>query len=98
PPALSRASDSPRAGQAVACASMPELPEVETTRRGVDPHVVGRRIVSLAMHEPRLRWRVPDSLPGEVSAARARFRHAAAAPRHVGKPARAAGGYATHHA
>ena len=51
---------------------MPELPEVETTRRGVDPHVVGRRIVSLAMHEPRLRWRVPDSLPGEVAGQRVR--------------------------
>jgi formamidopyrimidine-DNA glycosylase len=51
---------------------MPELPEVETTRRGVDPHVVGRRIVSLAVHEPRLRWRVPDSLPGEVAGQRVR--------------------------
>lgn len=45
---------------------MPELPEVETTRRGVDPHVVGRRIVTLAVHEPRLRWRVPDSLSADV--------------------------------
>lgn len=45
---------------------MPELPEVETTRRGVEPHVVGRRIVALAVHEPRLRWRVPDSLPADV--------------------------------
>src|SRR5690242_11481392 len=41
---------------------MPELPEVETTRRGVHPHVVGRKIVALAVHEPRLRWRVPDSV------------------------------------
>jgi len=49
---------------------MPELPEVETTRRGVDPHVVGRRIVALELHEPRLRWRVPDSLPGEVAGQR----------------------------
>src|ERR1043165_5168711 len=45
---------------------MPELPEVETPRRGVDPHVVGRKIVALAVHEPRLRWRVPDSLPAAV--------------------------------
>ena len=45
---------------------MPELPEVETTRRGVDPHVVGRKIVALAVHEPRLRWRVPDSLSTAV--------------------------------
>jgi len=42
---------------------MPELPEVETTRRGLEPHIVGRRIVRLAVHEPRLRWRIPDDLP-----------------------------------
>ncbi len=51
---------------------MPELPEVETTRRGIDPHVVGRRIIALAVHEPRLRWRVPDSLPAEVAGQRVR--------------------------
>src|SRR5215475_10435986 len=45
---------------------MPELPEVETTRRGIEPHAVGRRIVALAVHEPRLRWRIPDDLPGRV--------------------------------
>ena len=37
---------------------MPELPEVETTRRGIEPHVVGRRIIRLVVHEPRLRWPV----------------------------------------
>lgn len=46
---------------------MPELPEVETTRRGVEPHVVGRRIVELMLHEPRLRWRVPRSLPAKLA-------------------------------
>jgi len=51
---------------------MPELPEVETTRRGVDPHVVGRRILALAVHEPRLRWRVPDNLPDLVQGQRIR--------------------------
>src|SRR5438105_3252484 len=51
---------------------MPELPEVETTRRGVEPHVVGRKIVALTVHEPRLRWRVPDSLPAEVAGQRVR--------------------------
>lgn len=49
---------------------MPELPEVETTRRGIEPHVVDRRIVSLTLHEPRLRWRVPDSLPAQVEGQR----------------------------
>jgi len=49
---------------------MPELPEVETTRRGLEPHVAGRRIVALTMHEPRLRWRVPDDLPAKLAGQR----------------------------
>lgn len=49
---------------------MPELPEVETTRRGVAPHVVGRRIVELAVHEPRLRWPVARELPALVAGLR----------------------------
>ncbi len=52
---------------------MPELPEVETTRRGVEPHVVGRRIVELALHEPRLRWRVPGTLPAKLAGQRIRL-------------------------
>jgi len=49
---------------------MPELPEVETTRRGLEPHVVRRRIVRLEVHEPRLRWRVPDDLPAKLAGQR----------------------------
>lgn len=49
---------------------MPELPEVETTRRGLLPHVLGRRIVAVRVRQPRLRWRVPAALakllPGVV--------------------------------
>ncbi|MEM9173156.1 MAG: bifunctional DNA-formamidopyrimidine glycosylase/DNA-(apurinic or apyrimidinic site) lyase [Pseudomonadota bacterium] len=41
---------------------MPELPEVETTRRGVSPHVVGREIVDVIVRQPRLRWPVPKDL------------------------------------
>ena len=41
---------------------MPELPEVETTRRGLQPLVVGQTIRSLAVREPRLRWPVEPSL------------------------------------
>jgi formamidopyrimidine-DNA glycosylase len=37
---------------------VPELPEVETTRRGIEPHVVGRRINRLLVHDRRLRWPV----------------------------------------
>lgn len=49
---------------------MPELPEVETTRRGLQPHVAGRRIVALTVYEPRLRWRVADDLPARLAAQR----------------------------
>jgi len=41
---------------------MPELPEVETTRRGIEPCVVGHVIRKLIVREPRLRWRVPRDL------------------------------------
>jgi len=38
---------------------MPELPEVETTRRGLMPLVSGERVVSLVVRQPQLRWPVP---------------------------------------
>jgi len=41
---------------------MPELPEVETTRRGLRPFVVGQTIRSIAVREPRLRWPIEPSL------------------------------------
>ncbi len=49
---------------------MPELPEVETTRRGIEPHAVGRRIVSLCLHEPRLRWPVASDIAGKIAGLR----------------------------
>ena len=49
---------------------MPELPEVETTRRGVAPHVVGRRVERLIVREPRLRWPVPDDLAARLEGRR----------------------------
>lgn len=41
---------------------MPELPEVETTRRGIIPHVIGRKIVAVDVHNPSLRIPVPDEV------------------------------------
>jgi formamidopyrimidine-DNA glycosylase len=41
---------------------MPELPEVETTRRGIAPHVVGQIIKDLKVRESRLRWPVEAGL------------------------------------
>lgn len=48
---------------------MPELPEVETTRNGIAPHLIGRRVERLAIRQPKLRWPIPDdlidNLPGQ---------------------------------
>ena len=41
---------------------MPELPEVETTRRGVEPHLAGRRIEAVTVRDARLRWPVREDL------------------------------------
>jgi formamidopyrimidine-DNA glycosylase len=45
---------------------MPELPEVETTRRGLAPHVVGRAVAAVEVREPRLRWPVPHDLAARL--------------------------------
>lgn len=42
---------------------VPELPEVETTRRGIAPYILDQRIERVIVREPRLRWPVPDDLP-----------------------------------
>jgi formamidopyrimidine-DNA glycosylase len=42
---------------------MPELPEVETTRRDIMSAVVGRRIAAVTVYDRRLRWPVPPDLP-----------------------------------
>lgn len=43
---------------------MPELPEVETTLRGIAPSLLNRRIVAFDIRDPRLRW--PVELPPEL--------------------------------
>ena len=42
---------------------MPELPEVEITRRGLAPGIEGRILTGVTVREPRLRYPVPDTLP-----------------------------------
>ena len=49
---------------------MPELPEVEATRRGLARYVRKRRIAALAVYEPRLRWPVTHDLPQQVAGQR----------------------------
>ncbi|HUH95551.1 MAG TPA: bifunctional DNA-formamidopyrimidine glycosylase/DNA-(apurinic or apyrimidinic site) lyase [Casimicrobiaceae bacterium] len=41
---------------------MPELPEVETTRRGVAPHVERQKVTAVRIYDRRLRWPVPRDL------------------------------------
>ncbi len=41
---------------------MPELPEVETTRRGLQPHLENQAIHAVIVRHPRLRWPVPIQL------------------------------------
>jgi formamidopyrimidine-DNA glycosylase len=49
---------------------MPELPEVETTRRGIEPLVRGHRVTAVVARNPRLRWRVPKHLNDHIAGAR----------------------------
>lgn len=48
---------------------MPELPEVETTRRGIAPHLIGRRVAGVTLRRADLRWPIPreitELLPGQ---------------------------------
>jgi formamidopyrimidine-DNA glycosylase len=48
---------------------MPELPEVETTRLGLVPRVVGRRIEAVVVRDARLRWPVPRDLAARLRGA-----------------------------
>lgn len=41
---------------------MPELPEVETTRRGIEPHLSGHTLIKVTIRERRLRWPIPEGL------------------------------------
>lgn len=49
---------------------MPELPEVETTLRGIAPHVVGQKVTEIVIRQPRLRWPIPPELAELVSGRR----------------------------
>ena len=42
---------------------MPELPEVEVTRRGIAPHVEGQTVTGVVMRRSGLRWPFPSDLP-----------------------------------
>jgi formamidopyrimidine-DNA glycosylase len=48
---------------------VPELPEVETTRRGIAPHLEARVVTKVIVRDRRLRWPVPDDI-GELQGTR----------------------------
>jgi formamidopyrimidine-DNA glycosylase len=43
---------------------VPELPEVETTRRGISPHIQDARVLAVAVRQAKLRWPVPPEITG----------------------------------
>jgi formamidopyrimidine-DNA glycosylase len=49
---------------------MPELPEVEVTRRGVAPHLEGRIVVDVVLRREGLRWPFPPTLPALLAGRR----------------------------
>ncbi len=49
---------------------MPELPEVETTLRGLKPHLIGRKVNEVKVWERRLRWPIPRNLAQQLQGRR----------------------------
>ena len=49
---------------------MPELPEVETTCRGIAPHIVGTSIDHVLIRDARLRWPIADDLAARLTGQR----------------------------
>jgi formamidopyrimidine-DNA glycosylase len=46
---------------------MPELPEVETSRRGIEPWIVDRGISRVVVRDRRLRWPIPRGIEGRLA-------------------------------
>ena len=49
---------------------MPELPEVETVRRGLAPHIEGKRIAYVDLRRPDLRFPFPEGFVEALTGAR----------------------------
>ena len=49
---------------------MPELPEVETVRRGLEPVLAGRVLVHVVQRRPDLRWPLPDQFAQRLTGRR----------------------------
>jgi formamidopyrimidine-DNA glycosylase len=46
---------------------MPELPEVETTRRGIEPLIIGQKVQQLIIRHHHLRWPIAPALAAELT-------------------------------
>lgn len=55
---------------AIASSQMPELPEVEVVRRGLQAGLSRRVVSRVEVREPRLRWPVPEGLSRELAGRR----------------------------
>ncbi|MCW8934781.1 MAG: bifunctional DNA-formamidopyrimidine glycosylase/DNA-(apurinic or apyrimidinic site) lyase [Gammaproteobacteria bacterium] len=45
---------------------MPELPEVETSRRGIKPHILNKKVTDVIIRNKNLRWPIPGSLKKQL--------------------------------
>lgn len=46
---------------------MPELPEVETTRKGIEPFLVNQTIRAIHIHQSSLRWPISSDISSQVN-------------------------------
>jgi len=54
---------------------MPELPEVETSRRGIEPYLQDKKISAVTIRQHKLRWPIPKNLPSLVTGKKIRGIH-----------------------
>ena len=47
---------------------MPELPEVEVSRRGIAPHLEQQKIIDVVVRDRRLRWPIPEAVSTVIGA------------------------------
>ncbi|MFT6927245.1 MAG: formamidopyrimidine-DNA glycosylase [Psychromonas sp.] len=45
---------------------MPELPEVETSRKGISPHLINKSVQDVVLRHTQLRWKIPQDLLSEI--------------------------------
>ena len=46
---------------------MPELPEVETSRRGIEPHILNKKVTEVVIRQKQLRWPITPTLKKQLT-------------------------------